>query len=118
MSYKIDMLQKDSRDPTRLLARLGRFPWSLVGSTLLLAVFIVAILYSMMFQMRVVSSFKQHMTTIAPYITEQRAKELYSQWTQMRSEEDYQRIYRELNRIADENHVVLPENIVFSVKQL
>jgi hypothetical protein len=72
----------------------------------------------MTFQLRVVSSFKQHMTTIAPYITEQRAKELYSQWTQMRNQQDYQRIYRELNRIAADNHVVLPENVVFSLKQL
>jgi hypothetical protein len=58
------------------------------------------------------------MTTIAPYITDQRAKELYSQWTQMRSEEDYHRIYSELDRIAAENHVVLPANVVFSLKQL
>jgi hypothetical protein len=58
------------------------------------------------------------MVAIAPYISDAEAKKLYSQWTQMRGEGDYVRIYTELSRIAAENDVQLPENIVFSMKQL
>lgn len=102
----------------RLIASTAKFPWLSVVGTMLLAIVIFALIYSSIFQMRVITSFRQHMLTIAPYITDQRGKELYSQWTQMRTEADYQRIYSELNRIAGDNHVVLPENLVFSLKQL
>ena len=58
------------------------------------------------------------MTAIAPYITDAEQKQLYSDWTQMRGEADYRKIYAEIEKIAKEHNLRLPENLVFSFKQL
>ena len=43
---------------------------------------------------------------------------LKSQWTQMKSEEDYKQIYIELQNVAAQNEILLPENKLFSLTAL
>jgi hypothetical protein len=95
-----------------------RFPWKFLVLTAFIAFAAVAIIYGHLFQLRVITSFKQHMTAIAPYISDAQTKQLYSEWTQMRNKADYLRIYAKLEPIAQQNNIRLPENIVFSFKQL
>jgi hypothetical protein len=58
------------------------------------------------------------MTAIAPFISPDEERLLYSRWTQMRSEEDYRRIYADVERIAQTHGIRLPENLIFSYKRL
>jgi len=109
----------------RLQERLRnfRFPkafirWSGIVLALLLIVTPVIFLHSTMFQLRITSSFTQHLVLLAPYISDQEAKLLRSRWTQMKSEQDFDALYRDLNKIAKTNGVVLPENKVYSSSSL
>lgn len=105
----------ESRKARRKLLLLW-IPWINFILTLLVCVFLLTSLNSTLFQLRIVSSFNQHLTAISPYISQQEINILRSQWTQMRSEDDYKIIYSQLNSIAKQNHVRLPENLVFSSK--
>ncbi len=100
------------------LEKLRRFPWPLLIMDVIAILALIGLTYSHLFQLRVISSFKQHMTAIAPYITDEQVKKLYSDWTQMRGEGDYRKIYTEISRIAAEHDIRLPENIVFSFRQI
>jgi hypothetical protein len=82
----------------------------LVIGVLFFDAFTVLLLYNVYFQMQITTSFRQHTTAIAPYVSDQDMKLLLSRWTQMRTEADYQVIYRDLKGIADKNHIVLPDN--------
>ena len=96
-------------------ARSGIIIAALLATSLFLT---AAILYSTVFQTRLISSFKQHMTAIGPYLDSQKEKQLLSQWTQMQSEADYLKLYEELSKIAQENRVKLPNNQVFDILSL
>jgi hypothetical protein len=99
-------------------SRLRRFPRYLLVFDALAILALVMLSYSHLFQLRVISSFRQHMLAVAPYISDAQTKQLYSEWTQMRNEADYLRIYNELSHVAQQNNIRLPENIVFSLRQL
>ena len=92
--------------------------WAGSIAALLTIILSVMILYNAMFQLRVTTSFNQHIVLLAPYISDQEAKLLRSRWTQMKSEQDFETLYRDLNKIAKTNEVVLPENKVYSLSSL
>ncbi len=75
-------------------------------------------IYSTMFQLRIVTSFNQHITTVGPHVPEKELLILKSEWTQMESEEDYKQIYVKLQDIAAQNNIRLPGNKVFSLTSL
>jgi len=82
-------------------------------------IFIVFILYiwllwGIWFQIKITTSFTQHMNIIAPYLSEDGEEIIWSQWSQMKTRADYERIYMRLNEIAEKNHIDLPENKVYS----
>jgi len=92
--------------------------WSGIVITLLMIVTSVMLLYSTMFQLRITTSFTQHLVVLAPYISDQEEKLLRSRWTQMKSKKDFEGLYRDLNKIAKTNGLVLPENKVYSFSSL
>ena len=92
-----------------------RFPWSILVLSIVIFLVTVFWAYSTLFQFKTITSFKQHMVTLAPYISDQQAKQLYSEWTLMRSEDDYRRIYSKLTQLASQNHITLPRNYMFPV---
>jgi hypothetical protein len=92
--------------------------WSGVVLALLLIVTPTMYLYSTIFQLRITTSFTQHLVLLAPYISDQEAKLLRSRWTQMKSEQDFESLYGDLNKVAKTNGVVLPENKVYSFSSL
>ena len=75
-------------------------------------------LYNTYFQLRITSSFRQHVTAIAPYVSDHDMKVVLSRWTQMKGEADYIALYADLKAIADKNNIVLPENLVFTPTSL
>jgi multisubunit Na+/H+ antiporter MnhB subunit len=92
--------------------------WGGIVITLVMIVACVMGLYSTVFQLRITTSFTQHIVALAPYISDQEAKLLRSRWTQMKSEQDFDALYRDLNKIAKTNGVILPENKMYSFSSL
>ena len=119
----VSLLPDRPRDRLRERLRIFRFPrpvirWGGIVASLLVIVAVVMILYGTMFQLRITTSFMQHLATLAPYMTDQEAKFFRSRWTQMKSERDFDALYRDLNQIAKKNGVVLPDNKVYSFSSL
>jgi hypothetical protein len=90
----------------------------LIVSSFIAIILIILTTYSMTFQIRITTSFSQHVVLLAPYISDQEAKLLRSRWVQMKSEQDFDAIYKDLNKIAKINGVTLPENKVYSFSSL
>ena len=82
--------------------------------TLVTVLFLILFMATKIYQLRLITSFKQHMLILAPYVTDQEEEELYSRGSLMNSEKDYNDIYIELNKIANKQNVVLPENGIYS----
>jgi hypothetical protein len=86
-----------------------------IVSAILFLITGIEIMWSHWFQLTVTTSFCQHMKAVSPYISEQEEEALESEWTQMRTEQDYRHLYLKLSRIASTNKVRLPENIAYSL---
>lgn len=67
------------------------------------------------YQLSLISSFKQHLRVIAPYISEQEEEELLSKWSLMKNSNDYKAVYADLENIAKQNNILLPSNKIYSV---
>jgi len=82
---------------------------------LLISIFMIFFLSTKIYQLKLITSFKQHMKIVAPYISEQAEEELYSQWSLMNKAKDYTTVYQQLNSIASQNKITLPENKIYSL---
>ncbi len=60
-----------------------------------------------------ITNFKQHMRIVAPYITQEESNQLLSKWSQMRTVEDYDAIYKRLSEVAKANGARLPRNNLY-----
>jgi hypothetical protein len=89
-----------------------RVPLAILSAVAL--VWLIFIVEGNYIQLSLVSSFEQHMRVLAPYMSDQRYKLFLSEWSRMTDETDYVKIYSELNAIAAENKIVLPENKIYS----
>ncbi len=83
-------------------------------STIVINFLAILILWDEWFQFKTMTSFNQHMLAVAPHLDEQEEENLWSQWTQMRTRQDYDKIYAQLRAIADKHTIRLPENKVYS----
>ena len=57
-----------------------------------------------------VTDFKQHIRILSPYIEPTEKDLLISEWSQMRSAEDYDNIYGKLGSLAEKNNLTLYRN--------
>ena len=97
--------------------RFSRF-WmctTIIAANIVLASMFIMVIHSTVFQLRITSSFQQHLTAIAPYVSDQEFKTFRSRWTQMTCERDYSLIYADLARVAATNSVRLPANKLYSL---
>lgn len=69
-------------------------------------------------QLELVTSFKQYMRIIRPYIDSSKEAVIISKWSQMKSRQDYQQVIFEIETIAKENGIILPENTLYSIDTL
>ena len=60
-----------------------------------------------------ITDFKQHMLIVAPYISKDEKDKLFSQWSQMRSLDDYNKIYERLKVVAKINNLRLYRNRMY-----
>lgn len=65
-------------------------------------------------QLSLISSFKQHIRIVAPYLSDEEEESLISEWSRMASKTDYDRIYEKLVGIAQREGVSLPDNKLYS----
>ncbi|KGJ91942.1 hypothetical protein [Colwellia psychrerythraea] len=70
------------------------------------------------YQLSLISSFKQHLRIIAPYIDDQTEELLLSEWSLINSNEDYDSIYFKINNIAKKHKLELPDNSIYSLTSL
>ena len=80
--------------------------------------FMFSIVIANFIQLSTISSFKQHIRVIAPYISDHEEEKLISEWSLMSSKQDYQLIYSKLDTIASDNNLELPENKIYSMLSL
>lgn len=92
--------------------------WILLLLVLLSDFVSLLFLYNTFFQIRIITSFNQHLAAVAPFISDQDAKVLRSQWTQMKTKRDYDAIYLKLAQVANSNGIILPPNLVFTPTSL
>ena len=71
-----------------------------------------------LYQLKVITSFKQHFRILSPYISEQQEEKLLSEWSLMKSSGDYDLIIKKMHNIADENNIVLPDNRLYSLTSI
>ena len=55
------------------------------------------------------ASFQQRLTVLAPKISEQEHKELSASWANMQNRSDYELIVMQMDTLAQQNNIVLPE---------
>ncbi len=118
--YRLLDLVKKKKKKNKRSFRLPKafIRWSGIALALLLIIPSIMNLYSTMFQLRITTSFNQHIVLLAPYISDQEAKLLRSRWTQIKSEQDFTALYRDLNKIGKSIGVILPENKIYSFSSL
>jgi hypothetical protein len=66
-------------------------------------------------QLSIITSFQQHIRILAPYLSDWQTEEIISKWSQMKGQEDYDNIYKDLNQKAKENKIILPPNKIYSI---
>lgn len=60
-----------------------------------------------------ITDFKQHILIVTPYIEKEEKEKLLSQWSQMRSIDDYNKIYERLVAVAKEHNLKLYKNRMY-----
>jgi hypothetical protein len=60
-----------------------------------------------------ITDFKQHMLIVTPYIEKEEKEKLLSQWSQMRSIDDYNKVYERLVAVAKEHNLKLYKNRMY-----
>lgn len=110
--FKKEETLEDS-DHSKTKTKLQQFAFYCLN--LFISIFIIFFLSTKIYQLKLITSFNQHMRIVAPYVSEQAEEELYSQWSLMNKAEDYTTVYEKLNSIASRNNITLPENKIYSL---
>lgn len=96
-----------------LRRRLKTFLYALTVMILALLVFFQISRLSSEYKNNAILHIHQAITICSPYISEKEEKVLYSKFSSIRSREDYVKLDRRLQKIADKNNLRFPEFEVF-----
>jgi len=80
----------------------------------LMGLFLIVSSASDYWQAQIITSFKRDMRVLAPYLDDDEEERIFSRWSLMKGESDYEKIYNELRNVAEENGIELPENTIYS----
>jgi len=78
--------------------------------SILLAIFLIGDSY---LRLKISTTFNQHLTILAPHISDKEYKELKANYALMKSERDYLRLREKMECIAQENKLELPINRLY-----
>jgi H+/Cl- antiporter ClcA len=90
--------------------RIIKNPWIYAIGVVLVYLFVVMLFWSSWFNITVTTSWKHHMLIVAPYLTDQEAKQMWSEWARIKNKVDYDKLYEKLTMVADKNKIKLPDN--------
>ena len=92
----------------------------LIASALLVNITLmtIAVISTQVYQLTLITSFKQHIRILAPYMTEQQEEELLSSWSLLKSADDYDLVNKSMQKIASDNNIKLPENSLYSLTSI
>ncbi|PYI94003.1 MAG: hypothetical protein DME97_03800 [Verrucomicrobia bacterium] len=85
----------------------GRIRGVVLGSALTLGAMVIA--GGILLDLQLNTSFDQRLNVITPAVPDQTVKELRAAWANMRSREDYLRINTQLEQLAKDHSVALPQ---------
>ena len=116
------IMKKKEKPPTLLANMMKPTPTKAVifglSFILLTNFFTFFLVWDSWFQLKTISSFQQHMIAVTPYLEDREEKMLWSQWTQMRSRQDYDVIYARLKTVATAHGLRLPENKAYTTTSI
>lgn len=69
-------------------------------------------------QLELITSFKQYMRIIKPYIDPSKEAALISRWSQMKGRSDYLQVMEEIEETARKNKIILPKNTLYTIDTL
>jgi hypothetical protein len=102
-------IQVDTPNTSKRSTYLQGLSITMVILYILLLLCVLGLLTLAYTNLQLYTSFRQRLTVLAPKITEQEYKELQASWASMRSRTDYEAVTEEMNRLAQEHNIVLPE---------
>ena len=93
---------------------------ALISLTLniILILLLITVLSSNFTQLSLISSFKRHFRIIEPYISDQEEEQILSDWSLMKTKDDYDKIYIQIHSIAVNNNIILPKNEIYNILSL
>lgn len=81
---------------------------------LAIVIWVFAVASANYIQLSLISTFERHMRVLDPYISDAQRKRLISDWSMMETEHDYNLLQAQLETLAENNKVRLPENKIYS----
>lgn len=60
-----------------------------------------------------ISGFRRHMAILSPHLSLDEQRNIYSKWAQMKSTDEYKKIYEELSKKAKEKNIVLDKRRLY-----
>lgn len=107
-----DGINQHTNKSKRRLKTFGRINSIILVGVLIIFGVVLAGNYKIL---TLVSDFQHHMNILAPYLDEQIEEEIISEWSLMKSKEDYDILYLRMDRYADQADVILPPNETYSL---
>jgi uncharacterized protein YqhQ len=108
--------EKDEKDEKDYIAVKQKIPMTIM--LIISLVISIVIISTKAYQLSLITSFKQHLRIISPYITTQEEKILLSEWSLIGSKNDYDLVYFKLNNVAKKNKIELPDNSIYALDEL
>lgn len=107
---------KNDEERENKLSKLNKVLLFIRVTNIFLGIFLVVILFRFLmvafidFQLN--SSFERRIASLTPVITDQQYKELRARWATMKNHKDYIDIREKMNSLANEKHLVIPNNLL------
>lgn len=90
--------------------------FALVNVGFILAVFVFV--SANFIQLRAIVTFKQQMRALAPYIDDAEEEQIFSRWSLMKSNSDYEKISNTVAELAKRSNLELPETALYTPTSL
>jgi len=103
----IDKLEKKKETREKKKAILRFFIKLLFISTIW--IFFIGMNVLSYIKIQTIDAFQQHIKILTPYISSETRSKLVSDFAAMKTEEDYKKIYQDIERIARDKDLTLPE---------
>ncbi|MCL1676122.1 hypothetical protein [Elizabethkingia meningoseptica] len=75
-------------------------------------IFIIYIITFAFADLNLNTSFNQRLNALKPYIDDQQEEIFISKWALMKNKKDFEAINEDMERIAEKNRIILPENLL------